>query len=468
MTFHVKNDLDGVTGGHIGVGVNVAPTPFPSPKTISAFETQSVNLAAYDTITLNNYDWIFNNTEALLNKSVWKRDWFNVIDSLSLDQTISILADKNYKGATYKAYLKPKYKISRNDQTEFDGIQSAGIVTHVVEQNTGEITAPLQQTINNRAYKFAGWVDGNVNNPRTIAPQDNATYTALYKYPNHTNQNAAYTNNNQRKIVKQTAVGQTTLHNVYESMGLVWYERSTNNGATWQIANNGQPLSNLPSKSPSIDYFDNDGNGDDNVLITFQRIGVYENPIVIVQHYKNGIKQSENEAAVLSYISNNYYEDDVMPVIGYGIPDRVMLVYKESGGLFCKYGNLTGQGIQWYSINPFVQNTNENSINPTIAAKKSYTYDNRPEFHLAWQEGESQIKYKIFRSQSPFNTIEQLTTQTLSTGSGYLYNRYPSIIVMKDANDVYTARVTWQGTRYTLPQDIELGKVNKSDNQNSN
>jgi hypothetical protein len=420
---------------------------------------QSVSLTAVSSQTDNqNHQMIWHSGST--NPSEWTKDQVYAYSY----QTYPITVAAGDAGKTYQAQLRKNYQISRNDQTEFDGTISAGVATQIVEQNSGQITAPTQQTINNKTYQFSGWNDGNVNNPRTISPQDNETYTVLYKYPTHTNQSTAFTNNNQRKIVKQTAVGQTTLHNVYESMGLVWYERSTNNGTTWQLANNGQPLSFLPSKSPSIDYFDNDGNSNDNVVITFQRIGLYENPIVIVQNYTTGIKQFESEAALLSDIWNNYYEDDVMPVIGYGISGRIMLVYKESGGLSCKYGNITGQGIQWYSINPFVQNTNGNSTNPTIAAIKQ---DNLPEFHLAWQEGESQIKYKIFRSPYPGNNIEQLTTQTLSNGSGYTHNRYPSIIVMRDVNAVYTARVTWQGTRYEEEQGMDLRKVTKGEEQNS-
>ena len=44
---------------------------------------------------------------------------------------------------------------------------------------------------------------------------------------------------------------------VYESMGYVWYERSTDNGITWAIMNNGKPLSASKAKNPAIDYYNN-------------------------------------------------------------------------------------------------------------------------------------------------------------------------------------------------------------------
>lgn len=65
------------------------------------------------------------------------------------------------------------------------------------------------------------------------------------------NDPSAYSNNSQRKFVR-TLDGH--LHIVYESMNRVWYERSTNNGQTWEIMNNGRPLSEQDSKLPSIDY----------------------------------------------------------------------------------------------------------------------------------------------------------------------------------------------------------------------
>lgn len=40
---------------------------------------------------------------------------------------------------------------------------------------------------------------------------------------------------------------------VYSSLGHVWYETSTDKGATWQFMNNHQPLDNGSGKNPSID-----------------------------------------------------------------------------------------------------------------------------------------------------------------------------------------------------------------------
>lgn len=60
----------------------------------------------------------------------------------------------------------------------------------------------------------------------------------------------AYNTNSQRKYVK---TDDGYLHCVYESMGKVWYEVSRDNGASWVIQNNVNPISSS-GKQPAIDY----------------------------------------------------------------------------------------------------------------------------------------------------------------------------------------------------------------------
>ncbi|MBI9072924.1 MAG: trypsin-like peptidase domain-containing protein [Melioribacteraceae bacterium] len=81
-----------------------------------------------------------------------------------------------------------------------------------------------------------------------------AQVSALLKGTQLTNSSGAYSNNNQRKIVRTL---NSHLHQVYESMGKVWYERSTDNGNTWQLMNGGAPLDNDNCSNPSIDYMYN-------------------------------------------------------------------------------------------------------------------------------------------------------------------------------------------------------------------
>jgi len=102
---------------------------------------------------------------------------------------------------------------------------------------------PINSSVPNgtlgRNWFFSGWSDGNTNQSRTIKVNGDLNLKANYKASQLSSDAAAYTNNSQRKIVK-TADG--WLHQVYQSMGHVFIEHSTNNGTSWFIGNNGQPL----------------------------------------------------------------------------------------------------------------------------------------------------------------------------------------------------------------------------------
>jgi len=107
------------------------------------------------------------------------------------------------------------------------------------------------------SFNFQGtnyyWYGGDFN-PTTqtdIMITDTTVLKAIYKGTQHSDDTSALASNGQRKIVK-TSNGY--LHQVYESLGKVWYERSTDNGQTWEIMNGGQPVSVGTAKQPSIDY----------------------------------------------------------------------------------------------------------------------------------------------------------------------------------------------------------------------
>ena len=90
------------------------------------------------------------------------------------------------------------------------------------------------------------------------------TITANYKAQGLSNDVYAYSSNNQGKFIR-TADG--NLHNVYESMGHVWYEMSTDNGQNWLLQNNHQPLDDGGGENPSIDWVNI--NGTHHILLLF-------------------------------------------------------------------------------------------------------------------------------------------------------------------------------------------------------
>ncbi|MDP3831999.1 MAG: hypothetical protein Q8Q47_12055, partial [Ignavibacteriaceae bacterium] len=132
-------------------------------------------------------------------------------------------------------------------------------------------------------------------------------------------------------------------------------------------------------------------------------------------------------------------------------------------GLYALYGEITvTENIPSITLREptEIPGTNSNSINPSIAVLES---GSNHIYHLAYEESNA-IRYaKLQRSSNQYVSVDLLTSNTLSTGSGHLYNRYPSLIVM---NDNY-ARVTWQGTRYEEEQRMDLRKVKKGEDQNS-
>ena len=73
LNFVARNDLHGADGGQIGVGVNASPTSHSSPYSFTAYETQTINLQAYDSQNINGQTWLFNDTEAPNSKSEWKK-----------------------------------------------------------------------------------------------------------------------------------------------------------------------------------------------------------------------------------------------------------------------------------------------------------------------------------------------------------------------------------------------------------
>ena len=189
--------------------------------------------------------------------------------------------------------MRKNYAISRNDQTEFDGTVSHLNLWYIVEQNSGQISAPSTQTINGKVYNFANWTDNiYATNPRTISPTDNQTYTALYKVIHKSNDASAFSNNSQRKLVKTR---DNWLHQVYTSMGHVWLEHSTNNGSTWFLGNNGQPIDNGAGKCPSIDWHYNTSDPNDPNY----------NAVVVVYQQQSG-STYKIEYAIFKYTNGSY------------------------------------------------------------------------------------------------------------------------------------------------------------------
>jgi hypothetical protein len=422
--------------GIIKVGVDQPAAQRNSPFPFSANVGQTVNFEAQNQ-THGGYERVWNNYAPNV-PSKWRKN-----GTIDVSSTInySFQAAQNDDNATYEAGLRKNYTISKDDQTEFDGTISSGVVTHIVEQNSGQISATLQQTLNGKTYKFAGWTDDyNASTTRTITPTDNKTYTALYKYPFHSNNQTAYSTNSQRKFVR-TPDG--SFHSVYESMGYVWYEKSTNGGSTWQLMNSGKPVGNREAKSPSICFLEN------TVFITYQ----YD-PFVGITWFNSGGQSFIAADSIMNPLEEVMnYETNASPVIE-AKADRLLLVYKNDG---LKY-----QFFQWYSSgngdlyqlsHDDILNTDNASVNPTLAVDKSTSNYN---FHLAWGQGDNIIRYQKITSSDGIR-LEQSSScykANLAANDGYTKNYTPTLVVLGDD----LARASWIGERNTITDEESINE----------
>ena len=126
------------------------------------------------------------------------------------------------------------------------------------------VQVPSTKALGGYSSYFYNWTsnaNASVSNPtNTTSPvvftNSSAAVTANYKGVHISNNASAFSNNSQRKLVR-TYNG--WLHQVYESMGHVWYEMSTDGGTTWTLqglipGGSPGPLDIGGGKCPSIDY----------------------------------------------------------------------------------------------------------------------------------------------------------------------------------------------------------------------
>ncbi|NUN10589.1 MAG: hypothetical protein HUU54_15545 [Ignavibacteriaceae bacterium] len=386
----------------------------------------------------------------VINKSYWSYN----DDFFSNDQTVSFTAS----AGSYEARLRKRFDILRiDDLSEFDYLVNQGIQTQIVEQNSGQISAQAQQTVNNRTYLFAGWSDGNVNNPRTIYPQNNETSTALFKYPHHSSSGDAYESKGQRKFVR-TIDG--TLHTVYTSMNKVWYEISTDQGVTWQIMNGGMPLNEGNGKLPSIDCFGN------STAIVYQQEAGTGYKIYLKRFYANNGYVLSHSVEMI-YENEEYYSTNANPVIEWGYNGKAILVWerKYNNGIFPKFPGLE---YKYFSIGPngvtnisegSIPYTDVNSVNPTLHGD-----DCSESFYaLAWQQNisaeNSEIRHYMINGNS--NGIAFSGYKVASNGRGFTKNTNPSITSIYNGSG-QGARLTWVGYRKNdMEEERGLEKIRK-------
>jgi hypothetical protein len=411
-----------------------------APWTFSKIVGETANLKAKEQNDNLGYPRIWNDIEAPNAKSRWEKNGSDVGSGIEK----SFIVAQSDDGSIYEAGLRKNFKIDRFNQTEFDGNPTA--TSYIVEQNSGQIsTTGNGYTPGTIPYNFVYWTDNLSNSiTRTITPTDNSTFTALYKAAHKSNQTNAYSNTSQRRFV-QTPDG--VKHICYESMNKVWYELSTDNGATWILGNGGKPLSSTDAKNPSMSFYGNQ------LGIVWQEKNGGTFNIKLALFYSSNYSSSVFSTLVSSDDAD--YSYNANPVVEWGYNGKAAVVWSgfdmcenPFGGTALKYwyGDATSGGISQLS-QCAIAGTDANSINPTITANYS-VYSNPFYFHFAWQQviNSSTLKINYCKLYASGNNLANTTFEEASLNSGFSKNYNPVIVLKKFGTSEYIY-VTWLGNR---------------------
>ncbi|MDR3666388.1 MAG: T9SS type A sorting domain-containing protein [Ignavibacteriaceae bacterium] len=283
------------------------------------------------------------------------------------------------------------------------------------------------------------YVNGSYETPIVFTSGD-AIVNANLKGVQLSSTSTAFESNSQRKIIR--TVHAAALFQVYESMGNIYLERSTDNGQTWDIYNHGNPGKNLneyPAHSPSIDYLSGDEGQGDYLFITFEEN--WQIKIVCV-----ATKINLQFSAIISDL--NYPDNGANPVVSCFGTNKIMVVWKDADldyndGLVCRHGtvNTNGSGsFTWseeFDDNTFISYTNQSSQNPSIDIYKDGTSQI---YRLAWDDYDN-VYYCDLKINSN-NVVFDSNLVVVSDYAGFTSNFKPSITAVNGG-----ARITWIGYR---------------------
>ncbi|MGD8306843.1 MAG: hypothetical protein PVF17_09330, partial [Ignavibacteria bacterium] len=279
---------------------------------------------------------------------------------------------------------------------------------------------PLSETGKTHQFYLQNWtgsnvdfLDANAQKTGVVFTDEGAEVIANLKGTQLSNNVNGYTTNSQRKLVK---TDNGYLHMVYESMGYVWYEKSTDGGTTWEIMNDGKPLGDYPAKSPSMDYLNDD------VAIVYQANDNGSKLMLAV--YSETTNEIRYE--LVSWDEDSYSIVDLTPVIGWCYGYNAVIAWRQTGELN-KHIKLSLYTINPSSItwrdNMVFPRSDENSRNPSIATYKEYTGESL--FHIAVQISDSRIAYGCIKAAN--NNLSSIRQGPVSYGSGCNINIKPSI-----------------------------------------
>jgi hypothetical protein len=225
------------------------------------------------------------------------------------------------QAGTYTAKYRNRYNVNVNGFASEVNSTVYDIASKQIWQYESDLLSapPTQQFSGGFEGNFFSWTGGITANPRTVTLTNNTTLIALYKGHLVSDNSAATSGNNQRKL----AVSGSTKHLVYTSMDDIWYSRNT--GSRWS----NEMRVEGDAKNPSVHSI-----GSFVYIVWETDMGGGERRI--------SFRKSTNSGATWGGITDwTVYTDgfDATPVIAGGsqIYNRIVVVWRQSNGLYiCK------------------------------------------------------------------------------------------------------------------------------------
>jgi hypothetical protein len=307
--------------------------------------------------------------------------------------------------------------------------------------------------------------NSNAARTRVVFLDDNLTITANLKGSQLSNNPNSFLNSSQRKVVVSTYNNITYFHMVYESMGMIWYEISTDNGASWKLANNNLPLS-LHGKLPSIDYSLDGGK----VCIAWvEKQTNSDDPSVPVNILMNIFTASGSPICGSAYnqitYQNLHLKNSINPVVAFNADNHILVCWMinnsdyptyptNCNGIYCWYGSFNNNYFSFAPIytssTPIISCSSPNNI--TISGNKNYDGNCSKYFEFAWEEN-TKIHYCQLYGDGFSGIVQYYNSAIPSDGTGFTNNTNPSIIAIKQLDNsghyISGSRLTWIGTRTT-------------------
>lgn len=273
----------------------------------------------------------------------------------------------------------------------------------------------------------------------------NAVAEANLKGTQLSSDTSALASNGQRKLIK-TPNGY--LHQVYTSLGQVWYERSTDNGVTWDIMNGGNSVSVGTAKLISMDYFNTTGG---NVIAIVYQAYNSTGSNLILDLYLNGVFKQAYGLAIYSHSSGDIPNFNTNPVVAINSNGQILVTWYVDGnisgttsGFYYKYGYIylsfgIDPLISWYTSSPVnLGGSGITTINPSVSVYKASLQP----FQFVYENG-SQIYHQTFTDNpNSINHIDISTAQDISSGSGFARNNNPSVTAINGG-----AYAVWEGRK---------------------